>query len=733
MEFGPIWTLRGPNLWARFPVLEVELDLAALPALSAEQIAALRERLTALVPAFACPPAAAADSAYLAEVFQQLALLLQFLAGSPVSFGMVKRTRQPHYFKIILEYEEEEPGKGSLTLARELLLAALHGQSCDVPARLSALRELLLAVRLGPSTAAIVKAAKSRNIPASRLNSGSLFQLGQAARQRRICTAETDRTGAIAEAIAQDKQLTRTLLRAVGVPVPEGRPVADAEDAWTAAQQLGLPVVVKPQYGNHGRGVATNLTTREQVVQAHAAACEESASILVETFAPGDDYRLLVIGDKLVAAALREAAHVIGDGRSTIAELVAEVNRDPRRSAGHATVLSSITIDAVSLAVLAEQGCTLESIPAAGQRVLIRRNANLSTGGTATDVTDRVHPDVAACAVEAARVVGLDIAGVDVVVCDIGQPLEPQRGAIVEVNAGPGLRMHLEPSHGQPRPVGAAIIDMLFPTGETGRIPLLAVTGARGTTTTTRLLAHCLRGTGQVVGMTCTDGTYIGERCIEKGDGSGPRSVRAVLLHPRVEAAVFETACGGLLREGLGFDQCDVAVVTNIGHGNHLGRGSIDTVEELADVKRVVVEAVAPAGAAVLNAAEPLVVDMARFCPGTTIYFSRAESCPVLAAHRQAGGRGVFVRDHTLMLAEGQSAKALLPLDQVPLMQHGQTTLSIENVLAATAALWWLRLPLDTLRAGLRSFTGDGCSANGQPAVTLGQHSSIISLDNPIQ
>ena len=506
----------------------------------------------------------------------------------------------------------------------------------DVAAEVKKLRDLLHKERLGPSTAAIVGAAVARGIPYRRLNSESLVLLGHGARQRRILAAETDRTGAIAESIAQDKELTRSLLSQVGVPVPEGRPVKDAEDAWAAAQEIGGPVVVKPQFGNQGRGVATNLSTREQVEAAYASVREDWTEVVVERFAPGADYRVLVVGGRVVAASRREPAQVIGDGRHTIAELVALVNRDPRRGDDHATVLSKLVLDPIALQVLGEQGYTPESIPQSGHRVLIRRNANLSTGGTATDVTDRVHHEVAARAVEAARIIGLDIAGVDVIAQDISRPLEEQAGVIVEVNAAPGLRMHLEPSAGTPRPVGEAIVSLLYPEGETGRVPIVAVTGVNGKTTTTRLIAQILRHTGKTVGMTCTDGICIGDRWIDTGDCSGPQSARMVLLNPRVEAAVLETARGGILREGLGFDRCDVAVVTNIGEGDHLGLAEIHTLEKLALVKRTIVDVVAPTGAAVLNAADPLVAEMAPKCPGSVVFFARDGRNPVLAAHLRA-------------------------------------------------------------------------------------------------
>jgi cyanophycin synthetase len=734
MELQHIWILRGANVWARCPLMEVELPLSDLTAVAEQRLADCIARLRAWMPSLRSQSIGPGLPALLGDV----TLELQRLAGSPVQVGRV-RPSSDGFFRVAIEFEEEELGRACLETARQLILAALDSgdkprrSPIDVAAELARLRDLANDVRLGPSTAAIVRAAQKRGIPVRRLNSGSLVQLGHGFRQRRICTAETDATSAIAEMIAQDKQLTRALLSAVGVPVPEGRPVADADDAWNAAQEIGLPVVVKPQYGNHGRGVTTNLSTRERIVKAYAAAREEGSSILVESYIPGDDYRLLVIGGRLVAAARREPAHVIGDGHSTITELVAEVNRDPRRSDGHATVLSFIKLDAVGLAVLAEQGYAPDSVPPAGQRVLIRRNGNLSTGGTATDVTDRVHPETAARAVEAARAVGLDIAGVDVVAVDIGRPLEEQRGAVVEVNAGPGLRMHLEPSAGKPRPVGEAIVSMLFAKGENGRIPLIAVTGVNGKTTTTRLIAHLLihrfarnDKSPPGVALTCTDGIYLDGRRLRGNDCSGPRSARAVLLNANVRVAVLETARGGILRQGLGFDFCDVAIVTNIGDGDHLDAHGIETVEELARVKRTVVENVAADGVAVLNAADPLVAAMAEYCPGRVVFFARDADHPAMMAHRARGERAVFVRGNQVVLAEGQREEALTALEDVPLTHGGRIGFQVENVLAACAAVWSLKIPLDTIRAGLASFGGDAQQVPGRFNVFRAGEATVI-------
>ncbi len=644
MKILKVNKLRGPNYWANFPMLEAWLDLENHEGFLTSERPDFVERLLGWFPDLANHSGTSgfrggfavelSQGVNLAVVLEHLVLAIQSTIGQEVSFGRVRDAGTPGVYRVAIEFDEEKVGLLSIDLGVELIHAALAKKSFDLEPKIESLRELAHDLCLGPSTRSIVSAAKARGIPWRRLNTGSLIQLGYGSKQRRICTAEADSTSAIAEAIAQDKQLTRSLLKAVGVPVPEGRPAVSAEDAWEAAQEIGVPVVVKPQFGNHGRGVATNLMTQQQVMESYEAAKQHGDSIVVEKFAPGDDYRLLVVGGKLVAAARREPAHVIGNGQSTIEELVREVNKDPRRSDGHATSLSKIPLDEISLAVIADQGFSLSSIPDKGVRVLIRRNANLSTGGTATDVTDEVHPDVARQAIDAAKVIGLDIAGIDVVALDISKPLAGQHAAVVEVNAGPGLRMHLEPSHGQPRQVGASIVDMIFPSGSDGRIPIVGVTGVNGKTTTTRLVAHVLSCSGKRVGMTCTDGIYVHGRRIDTGDCSGPQSARAVLLNPMVDAAVLETARGGMLREGLGFDRCDVAIVTNVGEGDHLGISGIDTKEKLAEVKRILVEGVSPSGFAVLKADDPLVAPMASRCPGSTLYFALDPNHPVIVEHR---------------------------------------------------------------------------------------------------
>lgn len=717
MKIRKVLALRGPNVWANFPVLEAWVDLEELKDSPSDTLPGFNERLMSWLPTMIEHRCSIGErggfferlrrGTWMGHILEHVTLELQTLAGSDMGFGRARETSEEGVYKVAIRFEEEALARECLKTAFELCLSAVYDRPFDVDAEIARLRELYQDVCLGPSTRAIADAAKARDIPVRRLNEGSLLQFGHGAKQRRIRASETDLTGAIAESIAQDKELTRSLLASIGVPVPEGRPVVSAEDAWEAAEEIGLPVVVKPQDGNQGRGVATNLLTREQVLTAYAAAREESSSVIVEKFIPGNDYRLLVVGDQLVAAARREPAQVVGDGIHTVKELVDRENLDPRRGEHHATVLSKIHLDEISLAVLAEQGFTPDSVPPAGKGVLIRRNANLSTGGTAVDVTDRVHPEWAARAVEAARMVGLDVTGIDVVALDISRPAEPGTGAIVEVNAAPGLRMHTAPSSGTPRPVGEAIVNMLFPRGENGRLPIVAVTGVNGKTTTTRFVAHILKGTGQTVGMTCTDGVFVDERRIDTGDCSGPKSARNVLLNPAVEMAVFETARGGILREGLGFDKCDVAVVTNIGEGDHLGLADVQDLETLAKVKRCIVDVVAPHGTAVLNANDPYVAGMAQYCKGAVLFFALKGDHPVIVEHRAKGGRAIFVRDNTVILAQGDREQAFVSLDHIPLTHNGRISFQVENALCAIAAAWSLGLPLELIGSRVESFAAN--------------------------
>ncbi len=713
MDVSRIRALRGPNLWSRHTAIQAiancegaEVAIADLPGFEVR----LRERFPELGDLI---PSDHLDTVSMAHALEFCALGLQAQAGCPVTFSRTTQTVDQGVYQVVVEYSEEDVGRLAFEYAEKLCLAALNDTPFDLDGALKELRDLDEDIRLGPSTGAIVSAAVARGIPFRRLTQGSLVQFGWGSKQKRIQAAETSFTSAIAESIAQDKELTKNLLHASGVAVPHGRPVEDEDDAWAAAQEVGLPVVVKPQDGNQGKGISVNLTTEEQVRKAYRVAIEFRDDIMVEKYLPGHDWRLLVIGDKLIAAARRDPPLVIGDGKHTVRELVDIVNSDPRRSDGHATSLTKIRFDEIALARLAEQGYTADTVPPRGTRVILRNNANLSTGGTATDVTDDVHPDLAAAAVAAAQTVGLDIAGIDVVCDTILKPLEDQGGGIVEVNAAPGLRMHLDPSFGKGRDVGKAIVNMMFPNGENARIPIVAIAGTNGKTTTSRLIGRIFEANGQRVGMTSTDGVYIQGRQIDDGDCSGPRSARNVLMHPDVDAAVFETARGGVLREGLGFDMCDVAVVTNIGIGDHLGLNYITTVDELAVVKRVIVENVAPHGMAVLNAADPQVARMAAHCPGNIIFFARDKANPVLATHKAQNKRVVYANDEGIVCQEGRKSYRI-PFSAIPLTRNGSIGFQVENAMAATATGWALGLDWAVIEKALAGFVSDAATAPGR-------------------
>ncbi|MBL8414888.1 MAG: cyanophycin synthetase [Propionivibrio sp.] len=714
MDVSRIRALRGPNLWSRHTAIEAiiscsetERVINSLPGFEAR----LRERFPEIA---LLQPTVSDDIVSMAHALEFATLGLQAQAGCPVTFSRTAQTLEPGVYQVVVEYSEEAVGRLAFELAQTLCQSAIADQPFDLADALRRLRELDEEVRLGPSTGSIVYAATARKIPYRRLTEGSMVQFGWGSKQRRIQAAETDRTSAVAESIAQDKELTKRLLNAAGVPVPSGRPVNSSADAWAAAQEIGSSVVVKPQDGNQGKGVAVNLTTREQVEAAYEVAFKISDEVLVERYLPGYDYRILVVGNKLVAAARREPPLVIGDGVHSVRQLVEQVNSDPRRGVGHANSLTRISFDDIALARLAEDGLTADSIPARGMRVVLRNNANLSTGGTATDVTDDVHPEFAARAIAAAQMVGLDIAGVDIVCKNVLRPLEEQGGGVVELNAAPGLRMHLQPSFGKGRAVGEAIIANMFAAGDDARIPLVAVAGTNGKTTTVRLIASILASKGLRVGMTTTDGVYIGNRRIDTGDCSGPKSAKNVLFHPDVDAAVLETARGGVLREGLGFDRCDVAVVTNIGSGDHLGLSYISTVEDLAVVKRVIVQNVkAESGVAVLNAADPMVARMADSCPGKVTFFACDRNHPVMAMHRARGRRIIYLDGDSIVASEGGFEQRIL-LAEIPVTANGAIGFQIENAMAATGAGWALGLDWDVIRSGLAGFVNDAQSAPGR-------------------
>jgi len=705
MEVSRIRALRGPNLWSRHTSIEVIVKCVT-PDRDIVPGSPFEKQLRRIFPALAfIEGARPGQQASMAHALEKITLGLQAQAGCPVTFSHTTATEEPGIYQVVVQYTEEAVGRLALELAMQLCVAAKAGASFDLAAALVQLSDLDEDVRLGPSTGSIVDAAIVRGIPYRRLTNGSLVQFGWGSKQRRIQAAETDSTSAIAESIAQDKDLTKSLLRAAGVPVPVGKPAQNLAQAWAIALEIGLPVVVKPLDGNQGKGVTVNIVSRDHFELAYETAASYG-EVLVESFLPGHDYRLLVVGNKLIAAARRDPPLVVGDGVHTVQELVNLVNADPRRGDGHSTSLTKIRFDGIAIARLAQQELQPESVPEKGRRVILRNNANLSTGGTATDVTDDVHPDVAARAVAAAQMVGVDICGVDVVSETLLRPLEEQQGGIVEVNAAPGLRMHISPSFGKGRNVGKAIVESMFAPGDDGRIPVIAVTGTNGKTTTVRLTAHLLKSQGLRVGMTNTDGVYVHGRQIDDGDCSGPRSARNVLMHPDVDAAVFETARGGMLREGLAFDRCQVAIVTNIGSGDHLGLNYITTLDDLTVLKRVVVLNVAVDGMAVLNATDPSVAAMAKHCPGKVTFFAQDPQHPVLATHRAQGKRVVFVEDNHIVAQEAKKIYRV-SLANVPLTRQGQIGFQVENVMASVAAAWAINVPWEIISQGLATFISD--------------------------
>jgi cyanophycin synthetase len=723
MDIQRIRALRGPNRWSSRTAIEAlvhcteaERCVADLPGFEA--------RLREAFPEVGVLPSGRGGPLAMAHVLEAVALSLQEEAGCAVTFSHTEATAEEGTFFVVVECSEEEVGRRSIEVAATLIEAVLAGVPFETNRAVAELRERDEDLRLGPSTGSIVAAAVARGIPYRRLTEGSLVQLGWGRRARRIQAAEIDGTSVVSETIAQDKDLTKKLLEAGGVPVPQGRQVATLDEAWAAAEELGLPVVVKPVDGNQGKGVTVNIDCREVMEVAFRAAAE-IGTVMVERCLPGNDHRMLVVGDRLIAAARRDAPFVIGDGTLSVRDLVAKVNEDPRRGVGHATSLTRIRLDEIALATLKLQDLGPESVPERGRRVVLRNNANLSTGGTATDVTDDVHPSVAAAAVAAAQIVGLHVCGVDVVCESVMRPLEEQGGGVVEVNAAPGLRMHLAPSHGRSRNVGEAIMGLLYPAGDDGRIPVVAVTGTNGKTTTVRMIAHLFERSGRCVGFTGTDGIHVAGRLIEQGDCSGPKSARSVLMHPDVDAAVLETARGGILREGLGFDRCQVAVVTNLGEGDHLGIGHIHTVEQLATVKGVIVQAVAPSGAAVLNAADPHVAAMERLCPGDVIFFAESRTHPVIGRHLARGKRCVFVEGGDIVAAQG-GVQHRIPLREAPVTQGGMIPFQVENAMAAIAAAWACGLDWETIRAGAASFRSDAASVPGRFNVMAFRGATVI-------
>lgn len=733
---------RGAHYYSHTPMIRIMVDLGRLEDWPTSRLQGFTDKLLAALPGLKrhrCSRGRAGgfverlrEGTWLGHVAEHVALELQCEIGTRVTRGKTRSVKgRPGVYNVMYAYDDEEVGLAAGRIALELVnsllperlagidglegLASLKG-AFDLAARRTQLKSLAARRALGPTTQALVDEARRRDIPVTRLERGSLIRLGQGRYQQLIRASITGRTSMLATEAAGDKDYTKQLLAAHGIPVPSGEVVRDEEGALDAATRLGYPLVTKPRDGNHGRGITTGILDPRQLRAGfHAARAQAKAGeVIVERFFAGRDHRILVVDGKVVAVAERLPAAVRGDGVSTIEQLVEEVNRDPRRGLGHEKVMTRIKLDAAAIDLLAREGLSPASVPERGQSVVLATTANISTGGTAIDRTNEVHTDNAAIAARAAMALGLDVAGVDFIAPDIAKPVRETGGGVIEVNAAPGFRMHLEPSEGASRDVARPVIEMLFPRGSRARVPIFAITGTNGKSTTARMLRHIFRFTGKIIGMTSTAGAWVGDTLIVPGDATGPRSARMVLSDPCVEVAILETARGGILREGLGYGEADVGAVLNV-TADHLGLKGIDTIEELAEVKSLIVESVRRRGASVLNADDPLTRKMARRAGGKVTWFSLhggdEEMAPWLRDHIEAGGAAV-VREPgpdggTIVLHREALREVILPANSIPATLHGLATFNIANALAAAAMAAAHGISLPTIRTALGTFQSD--------------------------
>jgi cyanophycin synthetase len=721
---------RGPNYWSYDPCIRLLVDLGSLEHWPSNTLEGFNEALLELLPNLrdhSCSLGRPGgflerleDGTWLGHVAEHVAIGLQRETGAHVYRGKTRSTGDPGRYNVIYGYGEERVGLEAGRLAVRLVNHLVEPEEgFDILAELEKL--ILLAERraFGPSTQALIDEAAGRDIPFMRLNEQSLVQLGQGKYQRRVRATMTSRTPALGVDIAGDKNLTNRLLAAAGLPVPRSEMVRTEEEAMAAARRIGFPVVLKPLDGNHGRGVGLDLRDEDAVRAWFPRAQAESRRgvLQIESFVTGNDYRMLVVGGRMVAVAERIPAHVTGDGRHTVKELVEVTNEDPRRGLGHEKVLTKIKIDDAAIELLGKQGFSLDDVPEEGAFVKLAATGNMSTGGISIDRTWDAHEENVDIAEEAAQVTGLDVAGIDFLTPDISQPVRETGGAIVEVNAAPGFRMHTHPTEGEPQYVAKPVIEMLFPPGTPARIPIVAVTGSNGKTTTVRMISHVFSRMGRQVGMTTTDGIYIDERLVKKADASGPKSAQMVLQNPRIDFAVFEVARGGILREGLGYGRNDVAVVTNV-TGDHLGMKEIETLEQLAAVKRVVVEAVPRNGSAVLNADDPLVADMRKHCSGSVILFSMQVHNDLVERWVRRGRKAVVLdrdeRGERIVIREGRRTMPIAYTHLLPATYEGRARMMVQNSMAAAAAAHAAGAHLHDIRQGLRTFSASIFQAPGR-------------------
>lgn len=703
----------GPNLWAFKPLIHISLDLGELEKYPSDELEGFTDALLHLLPSLWEHKCSVGErgglvqrlrrGTWMGHIAEHVALELQTLAGNPVKFGKTRATDERGIYNIVYEFVEENVGIAAGKIAIELVQAVAERRTFDLAPRLAELASMVEELAYGPSTHAIINEARARRIPIIRLNDANLVQLGYGRYQQRIQATTTSLTRMIAVDIACDKDLTKKLLADIGIPVPKGTVARTSEEAIEEGEALGYPLVVKPLDFSHGRGITLDVRNRDLLMKAFETARHYTKDVIIERFITGKDYRILVVDGQMVAVAERVPAHVVGDGKSAVRQLIETLNADPRRGIGHEKVLTRVKVDEETMRLLAEHELTLDSVPPAGQVVLLKATANISTGGTAIDRTDEALFANIEMAQRAARVIGLDIAGIDVICEDITKSVVDTGGAIIEVNAAPGFRMHVAPSEGKPRNVAGPVVDMLFPPGTPFRVPILSVTGTNGKTTTARMCAHILKMAGHKVGLTTTDGIYIDGNMIRRGDMTGPWSARMVLKDPSIDHAVLETARGGMLRSGLGFDRCDVGAVLNVSD-DHLGIGGIHTLDELAHVKSLIIEVVKPEGYGVLNAEDVRCVAMVEKCDGRIAFFSLSPANHAFRRHIDSEGKGSTLDQGTIVLHDGRKRIPVVNVTEVPASYGGTSSANVKNALAASLVCHLSGVTVEDIRQGLKTF-----------------------------
>ncbi|PZO34568.1 MAG: cyanophycin synthetase [Shackletoniella antarctica] len=741
-------TLRGPNYWSiRYPnLILMRLDLEGLADRPSDQIPgfyeALAETLPSLIEHFCSPGhrggflSRVRQGTYMGHIIEHVALELQTMAGMPVGFGRTRSVVEPGVYQVVFEYQNEQAGRYAARAAVRLcnsLVETGHYSKAELEQDLADLTEFRLDAALGPSTEAIVRGAEAQDIPWMQLSSRAMIQLGYGRYQQRIQATLSSKTSILSVELASDKEGTKQILRNAGVPVPRGTVINYLDELESTIEDVGgYPIVIKPLDGNHGRGITIDIDSYQAAEEAYEVAKEVSQGVIVERFYQGFDHRVLVINGRVIAVAERVPAHVVGDGQSTIEQLIEVTNQDPRRGVGHDNLLTRIEVDRTTWQLLDRKGYTLDTVLPKGEMCYLRATANISTGGIAIDRTDDIHPDNIWVAQRIAKTIGLDIAGIDIVTTDISKPLREVDGVIVEVNAAPGLRMHVCPSVGIARNVAEPILSMLFPPGTPTRIPVVAITGTNGKTTTSRLIAHIFKQTGQMVGYTTTDGIYIGDNMVEPGDTTGPQSAQVILQDPTVEVAVLETARGGILRSGLAFKDCDIGVVLNVA-ADHMGLGDIETLEDMAHLKSVIAETVRPSGYTVLNADDPLVAAMAQRVKSQVAYFSMNPHNDLVRKHAQGGGLAAIYEQGYLSILKGDWLLRIEQAEKVPLTMGGLAPFQIANALAASLAAFAQGVDIGYIRQALHTFEASTDQTPGRMNLfNLGRfHALVDYAHNP--